>query len=130
MLLCSTSIDTRLSQCENAEYCMVLTVDGIVTFVRLEHPEKAYPPIISIFGGIVIDVRPVHNLNALKLIDAIVVGIVNEVKNFDEAVAIALKFVLENPDTVLLITADHETGDMEFRKNWESSEITDNRVKA
>ena len=59
-----------------------------------------------------------------------VVGIVNEVKNFDEAVAIALKFVLENPDTVLLITADHETGDMEFRKNWESSEITDNRVKA
>ena len=59
-----------------------------------------------------------------------VVGIVNEVKNFDETVAIALKFVLENPDTVLLITADHETGDMNFRKNWESSAITDNKVRA
>ena len=58
-----------------------------------------------------------------------VVGIVNEVKDFDEAVAIALKFVLENPDTVLLVTADHETGDMEFKKNWENYEITDNKVK-
>lgn len=59
-----------------------------------------------------------------------VVGIVNEVKNFDEAVAIALKFVLENPDTVLLITADHETGDMTFKKNWETSELKDKRVTA
>lgn len=47
-------------------------------------------------------------------------GIVNEVKDFDEAVAIALKFVLENPDTVLLITADHETGNMRFGTGWES----------
>ena len=52
-----------------------------------------------------------------------VVGIVNEVKNFDETVAIALKFVLENPDTVLLITADHETGNMQFKTNWEEKEI-------
>ena len=59
-----------------------------------------------------------------------VVGIVNEVRNFDEAVAIALKFVLENPDTVLLITADHETGDMQFKKNWENYAITDNKVFA
>ena len=59
-----------------------------------------------------------------------VVGIVNEVRNFDEAVAIALKFVLENPDTVLLITADHETGDMTFKKNWETSELKDKRVTA
>ena len=59
-----------------------------------------------------------------------VVGIVNEVKNFDETVAIALKFVLENPDTLLLITADHETGNMTFKKNWENYDITENKVKA
>ena len=59
-----------------------------------------------------------------------VVGIVNEVKDFDEAVAIALKFVLENPDTVLLITADHETGDMFFPRNWENSDLKDKMVQA
>lgn len=59
-----------------------------------------------------------------------VVGIVNEVKNFDETVAIALKFVLENPDTVLLITADHETGDMKFKSNWEDRELKDKRIYA
>ena len=59
-----------------------------------------------------------------------VVGILNEVKNFDETVAIALKFVLENPDTLLLITADHETGNMTFKKNWENYDITENKVKA
>ena len=59
-----------------------------------------------------------------------VVGIVNEVKDFDEAVAIALKFVLENPDTVLLITADHETGNMQFKKNWETKELKDKPVTA
>ncbi len=59
-----------------------------------------------------------------------VVGIVNEVKDFDEAVAIALKFVLENPDTVLLITADHETGDMKFKSKWETKELKDKPVTA
>lgn len=59
-----------------------------------------------------------------------VVGIVNEVKNFDEAVAIALKFVLENPDTVLLITADHETGNMQFKTNWKEYDITKKKVLA
>ncbi len=47
-------------------------------------------------------------------------GIINEVKDFDECLAIALKFVLENPDTVLLVTADHETGDMKFKNGWEN----------
>ena len=46
-------------------------------------------------------------------------GIVNEVKDFDETLAVALKFVLENPDTVLLIAADHETGEMQFNQGWE-----------
>jgi len=59
-----------------------------------------------------------------------VVGIVNEVKNFDETVAIALKFVLENPDTVLLITADHETGNMLFRSGWENRDLKNPRISA
>lgn len=59
-----------------------------------------------------------------------IAGIVNEVKNFDETVAIALKFVLENPDTVLLITADHETGDMTFRSNWENRDLKNPRISA
>lgn len=39
-------------------------------------------------------------------------GIVKEVQSTDEAVAIALKYVLEHPDTALIVTADHETGNM------------------
>ena len=33
-----------------------------------------------------------------------------ELYDFDDAVAIAMRFVAFNPDTVLIITADHETG--------------------
>ena len=43
----------------------------------------------------------------------------NEVQCFDEGVAIAIKYVLENPDTLLVITADHETGGLTFKKGWE-----------
>lgn len=46
--------------------------------------------------------------------------IFNEVQCFDEGVAIATKFVLENPDTLLVITADHENADLRFKKNWEN----------
>ena len=46
--------------------------------------------------------------------------IMNEVQCFDEGVAVAAKFVLENPDTLLVITADHENGDLRFRPNWET----------
>ena len=46
--------------------------------------------------------------------------IMNEVQCFDEGVAIAAKFVLENPDTLLVVTADHENADLRFRKNWEN----------
>ncbi|PWM42871.1 MAG: hypothetical protein DBX47_07660 [Clostridiales bacterium] len=34
----------------------------------------------------------------------------SEFEAFDAAVALALRFVAENPDTVLIVTADHETG--------------------
>lgn len=47
-------------------------------------------------------------------------GIVKEVQSTDEAVAIALKYVLEHPDTALIVTADHETGDTKLRKGWEN----------
>jgi len=35
---------------------------------------------------------------------------IHELLAFDEAAAVALKFASENPDTLVLITADHETG--------------------
>lgn len=46
-------------------------------------------------------------------------GIVKEVQSTDEAVAIALKYVLEHPDTALIVTADHETGSTTLRPGWE-----------
>lgn len=48
-------------------------------------------------------------------------GIVKEVQSCDEAVAIALKYVLEHPDTALIVTADHETGGMMLMSNWETN---------
>ena len=47
-------------------------------------------------------------------------GIVKEVQSTDEAVAIALKYVLEHPDTALIVTADHETGNTQLRDGWET----------
>ena len=47
-------------------------------------------------------------------------NIVKEVQSTDEAVAIALKYVLEHPDTALIVTADHETGSTQLRDNWKT----------
>lgn len=47
-------------------------------------------------------------------------GQMNEVQCFDEGVAIAVKYVLEHPDTLLVITADHETGGYTLREGWEN----------
>lgn len=44
----------------------------------------------------------------------------NEIQCFDEGVAIAIKYVLENPDTLLVITADHETGAITYSTGWEN----------
>ena len=47
-------------------------------------------------------------------------GQMNEVQCFDEGVAIAVKYVLEHPDTLLVITADHETGGYSLRDGWKT----------
>ena len=44
----------------------------------------------------------------------------NEVQCFDEGVAIAVKYVLEHPDTLLVVTADHETGGYTLREGWQT----------
>lgn len=49
-----------------------------------------------------------------------VAGTINEVQCFDEGVAIAVKYVLEHPDTLLIVTSDHETGGYTFGSGWES----------
>ena len=48
-----------------------------------------------------------------------VYAMMNEVQCFDEGVAIAVKYVLEHPDTLLVISADHETGKYTLRNDWE-----------
>ena len=50
-------------------------------------------------------------------------GIVKEVQSTDEAVAIALKYVLEHPDTALIVTADHETGNTTLMKTKTGEEL-------
>lgn len=40
--------------------------------------------------------------------------IVSEVFDFDAAVGVALEFIKNNPETLLIITADHETGGLSF----------------
>lgn len=49
-----------------------------------------------------------------------VYGMMNEVQCFDEGVAIAVKYVLEHPDTLLVVSADHETGAFKLSKGWET----------
>lgn len=40
-------------------------------------------------------------------------GMVREFDAFDEAIGVAMEFILENPDTILIVTADHETGGLQ-----------------
>lgn len=49
-----------------------------------------------------------------------VYSMMNEVQCFDEGVAIAVKYVLEHPDTLLVVSADHETGAYKLSKGWEN----------
>ena len=52
--------------------------------------------------------------------DTKVFSMMNEVQCFDEGVAIAVKYVLEHPDTLLVVSADHETGGYKLRDGWET----------
>ena len=52
--------------------------------------------------------------------DTKVYSMMNEVQCFDEGVAIAVKYVLEHPDTLLVVSADHETGGYRLREGWEN----------
>ncbi len=45
---------------------------------------------------------------------------IGEVQATDEAMAIALKFACENPDTMVIQTADHDTGGMTLKEGWEN----------
>jgi alkaline phosphatase len=47
-------------------------------------------------------------------------GIVKEVQSTDEAVAIVLEYLFEHPDTALIVTADHETGNTTLKSGWET----------
>jgi len=38
----------------------------------------------------------------------------NEMYQFDQAISVAMEFIAEHPDTVLIVTADHETGGLYF----------------
>ena len=49
-----------------------------------------------------------------------VVHMMNEVQCFDEGGAIAIKYVLEHPETLLVVSADHETGAFELGTGWET----------
>lgn len=46
---------------------------------------------------------------------------IREVQATDEATAIAIKFACENPDTMVIVTADHDTGGMKLNKGWETN---------
>ncbi len=51
---------------------------------------------------------------------------VSTVAMFDKAIAVAAKFCIENPDTILIITSDHETGGVTLpnKEDYLLSEVT------
>jgi len=52
-------------------------------------------------------------------------GEVGEMRHFDNAIAVALNFVSSHPDTVLIITADHETGGLELPKKLTKDNLSE-----
>lgn len=49
----------------------------------------------------------------------------HELYQFDDAVAVAMRFVAFHPDTILIITADHETGGLQLPENLTPETIKD-----
>ena len=54
------AIEVRLSQCENAESPMAVTLGGMVIEVRLLQLKNASLPIVVTLGGMVMEVRREH----------------------------------------------------------------------
>lgn len=46
-----------------------------------------------------------------------------EIYDFDCAVAVAMRYVALHPDTVLIVTADHETGDVDYPQGMKSEDV-------
>lgn len=42
-----------------------------------------------------------------------IMGVINETRSFDNAVGIVMEYIEDNPDTLLIVTADHETGGLQ-----------------
>ena len=50
---------------------------------------------------------------------------VNEVTEFDKAIAVAMYYVALHPDTILIITADHETGGVTLPENFSAENVAE-----
>lgn len=50
-------------------------------------------------------------------------GVIDETKSFDNAVGIVMEYIDSNPDTLLIVTADHETGGLQSNLDIEEGVI-------
>ncbi len=53
--------------------------------------------------------------------------LIGEVEDFDEVLGVVLDFVEKNPNTLLVVTADHETGEVSIGKKYEVDAATGDR---
>ncbi|MFA7663582.1 MAG: alkaline phosphatase [Clostridia bacterium] len=56
-------------------------------------------------------------------------SMINELTAFDDAVAVALNFASANPNTTVLVVADHETGRIKIPADAEAQDISDDWYK-
>ncbi len=49
------------------------------------------------------------------------IRVIGETRATNEAMCIALKFACENPDTIVILTADHDTGGLTLNNGWETN---------
>ena len=57
-------------------------------------------------------------------------NMLKEFWDFDMAVAVALAYAMQNPDTTVIVTADHETGWPKLPKEWSEENINDSCSRA
>ncbi len=51
-------------------------------------------------------------------------GVIHTVKRFDTLIAYCMEFILFHPDTVLIVTADHETGGLTYNESNKTFKFT------